>query len=87
MDVYDFISLATDLSGVIVSIYDMEHGEVVYESKYGCDILRDIEEQTLSEDDILSYEVESYDLFKNKDGEVCLELNISIEDDEDDEDN
>ena len=84
MDVYDFLTLATDLSGVKVSIYDMEHGEVVYDGEDALDPIRDIEEQTDSEEGILYREVQSYDLYKDRDGVFCLELNIEIENEEDD---
>ena len=75
MDVYDFLTLATDLSGVKVSIYDVEHGEVVYDGE-DVDPIRDIEEG------ILYREVQSYDLYKNSDDVICLELNIESEEDD-----
>lgn len=83
MDVYEFLTLATDLSGVKVSIYDMEHGEVVYDGEDTLDPIRDIEEQTDSEEGILYKDVQSYDIYKNRDGVMCLELNIEIEEEND----
>ena len=73
MDVYDFLNLATDLSGVIVTIFDIDSGLEVYDSKKSEEGF-DIYDAGAFHD----YEVESYDLFKNNDGNVCLELNISM---------
>lgn len=73
MDVYDFLNLATDLSGVIVSIFDCDSESVVFDSAKGGTFF-DIDDAG----DFHDYEVESYDLFKNDDGNVCLELNISM---------
>lgn len=73
MDVYDFLNLATDLSGVIVTIFDCDSESVVFDStKCGGCLPID------GASDFHDYEVESYDLFKNNDGNVCLELNISM---------
>lgn len=73
MDVYDFLNLATDLAGVIVSIFDCDSESVVFDSAKGGEYF-DIDDAGAFHD----YEVESYDLFKNNDGNVCLELNISM---------
>jgi len=73
MDVYDFLNLATDLSGVIVSIFDCDSQSVVFDSAKGGECF-DISDAGAFHD----YEVYSYDLFKNKDGYICLELNISM---------
>ena len=73
MDVYDFLNLATDLSGVIVSIFDCDSESVVFDSAKGGEFF-DIDDAG----DFHDYEVESYDLFRNNDGDVRLELNISM---------
>ena len=73
MDVYVFLNLANDLSGVNVSIFDLDSGKVVFDSSKSDEgfVLYDAGA-------FHDYEVESYDLFKDKDGNVCLELNISF---------
>ena len=82
MDVYEFLDCANDLSGVIVTIYDCDSEEVVYNSENSEDIVSDVEYNGHGD-----YDVESYDLFKDREGRLCLELNISMGDelDEDDE--
>jgi len=77
MDVYDFLNLATDLSGVIVSIFDCDSQSVVFDSAKGGECF-DIDDAGAFHD----YEVYSYDLCRNNDGDVCLELNISMGGDE-----
>lgn len=77
MDVYDFLNLATDLGGVKVSIFDCDSESVVFDSAKGGEYF-DIDDAAAFHD----YEVESYDLFKNNDGNVFLELNISMGEDE-----
>lgn len=77
MHVYDFLNLATDLSGVIVTIFDCDSESVVFDSAKGSGCF-DIDDAGAFHD----YEVDSYDLFKNNDGNVCLELNISMGGDE-----
>lgn len=76
MDVYDFLNLATDLSGVTVTVFDINSGKVVFDGKDSDDLLYDMENE------IQCYEVASYDLFKDKDGRLCLELNISVEEED-----
>jgi hypothetical protein len=75
MDVYDFLNSANDLSNVVVTIFDCNAMEVVYDS-------RKTEEGECDPYDMGSlgdYEVESYDLFIDRDGRLCLELNTSID--------
>ena len=76
MDVYDFLNLATDLSEVNVSVFDLDSGRTVYDSsksEFGFFDLSDLEECD-------GYEVLSYDIFRDAEG-VCLELNISMGED------
>ena len=73
MDVYDFLNLATDLFGVVVTIFDLDSESVVFDSKkiwHGFDLC--------DAGAFHDYEVESYDIFKDNDGNICLELNISM---------
>ena len=79
MDVYDFLNLATDLSGAVVTVFDITSGNVVYDSTKsdgGEFSLYDI-------DEIGSYEVASYDLFIDRDGRPCIEVNIEMGEDDD----
>lgn len=76
MDVYDFLNLAVDLSGAVVTIFDCETGNVVYDSSNSKDGF-DIDECSSYH----GYEVWSYDLSSDRDGVVCLEVNISVEND------
>lgn len=75
MDVYEFLNLATDLSGVYVTVYDMNSGLTVFREPFG-DPLTDMD------DNLLNYEVESYDIYKDDDNVIHLELNISMEEDD-----
>ena len=74
MDVYEFLNSANDLSCVTVSIFDCDSQETVYTSKGSEDVLADV--QYNGYDD---YEVESFDLFIDREGHLCVELNISME--------
>lgn len=78
MDVYDFLNTFTDLSGVIVTIFDCDSDKTVFNSgEAGCFLLSDIEEADLD-----GYDVESVDLFR--DGhDLHLEINISMGDESD----
>lgn len=76
MDVYDFLNLANDLSGVSVSVFDCNSTNVVFNAQRGDDVVLDIEEKGLD-----GYEVESFDIFLDKNNMMCLELNISMDDD------
>lgn len=77
MDIYTFLNLASDLSWVAVSIYDCDSSNVVFEGKRDAfDVVSDIEEKGLD-----CYEVESFDIFLDKNNMMCLELNISMGDD------
>lgn len=77
MTVYDFLYLATDLSGVIVRVWDCKSERVVFDGKDSNHPLFDMD------DELQHYEVESYDLFIDRNGDLCLELNIDLEEDED----
>lgn len=77
MDVYEFLNSANDLSGVTVSIFDCDSQETVYTSRGSEDVLADVQYNGFDD-----YEVESFDLFIDRDGHLCMELNISMGDDE-----
>lgn len=78
MDVYDFLNLATDLSGAVVTVFDIGSGNVVYDSTKS-----DAGEFDLFDlGDFGGYEVASYDLFIDRNGRPCLEVNIEVEDED-----
>ena len=76
--VYWFLSMATDLSGCRVTIFDCESEEVVWDSKDSdnYDIYYEVDCAGYGD-----YEVESYDLWRDG-NRVHLEINISIEEDD-----
>ena len=76
--VYWFLSMATDLSNCRVTIWDCESEEVVFDSeKCDCyDIALEVDEAGFGD-----YEIDSYDIWAD-DGKVHLEINISIEEDD-----
>jgi hypothetical protein len=73
-----FLSMATDLSGCRVTIWDCESEEVVFDSNNcdGYDIAVEVDSTGLGD-----YEIGSYDIWVNGEGKVHLEINISIEED------
>ena len=78
--VYWFLSMATDLSGCRVTIWDCESETVVWDSanSEGYDIAIEVDDAGFGD-----YEIESYDIWiGEKDNRVHLEINISIEEDE-----
>ena len=83
MDVYDFLNTFTDLSAVVLSIFDCSSEEVVWNSTKDMDA-DDIDAVTaLQCSDFASYEVQGVDLFKNSDGLIQMEINIDMGDEED----
>lgn len=77
MDVYDFLNTFNDLCGVVVSIFDCDSEQVVFDSTetdgYGAgEILNAIEDVNLE-----CYDVESVDLFREG-NKMHLEINISM---------
>ena len=82
MDVYDFLNTFTDLSAVVLSIFDCSSEEVVWNS------VKDMDDEldavaALQCSDFASYEVQGVDLFKNSDGLIQMEINIDMDDEED----
>lgn len=78
--VYWFLSMATDLSGCRVTIFDCESEAVVWDSNdYDCyDIAVEVDSCGFGD-----YEIDGYDIWTGeKDNKVHLEINISIEEDE-----
>jgi hypothetical protein len=77
--VYWFLSMATDLSGCRVTIYDFQSENVVWDSEKcdGYDIAVEVDDAGYGD-----YEIESYDLWVDTYGKAHLEINISIEEDE-----
>lgn len=76
--VYWFLSMATDLSGCRVTIFDCESEEVVFDSD-NCDsydIAVEVDFAGFGE-----YDIQSYDIW-TENGKTHLEINISIEEDE-----
>ena len=73
MDAYTFLNLANDLSWVAVSVFDCDSEQTVYSGLRGADFMDAIEERDLD-----SYEVESFDIFLDANDALCLELNISM---------
>ena len=82
MDVYDFLDTFSDLSAVVLSIFDFSSEEVVWNS------VKDINDEldavtALQCSDFASYEVQGVDLFKNSDGLIQMEINIDMGDEND----
>ena len=82
MDVYDFLNTFSDLSAVVLSIFDCSSEEVVWNS------IKDMDDEldavyALQCSDFASYEVQGVDLFKNRDGLIQLEINIDMGDEND----
>lgn len=77
--VYWFLSMATDLSGCRVQIFDLNKGVVVWDSMEhpDDDIVMEVDFSGFSD-----YEIESYDLYMDKSGMPCLDLNIDVEEED-----
>lgn len=77
--VYWLLSMATDLSGCRVTIFDCESEEVVWDSNNcdGYDLALEVDYAGYGD-----YEIESYDIWVDTYGKVHLEINISIEEDD-----
>lgn len=75
MDVYEFLNNANDLSNVIVTIFDCDSQEVVFNGAESDDPVFDCGA-------FHDFDVGSFDIFKDRDGRLCLELNICMGDDE-----
>lgn len=73
MSVYDFLYLITSLDGINVSVFDCNTEEVVFSNTDGDANLLFL---ALSEAGYHDYEVEGVDIFTDKDGIICIELNI-----------
>ena len=83
MDVYDFLNTFTDLSAVVLSIFDCSSEEVMWNSSKDM-AADDIDAVTaLQCSDFASYEVQGVDLFKNRDNMIQMEINIDMGDEED----
>ena len=72
MDIYDFLNMFNDLDGVKISVFDCDSTDEVFSCANGYDAL------DLMPDDLQSFEVESIDLFREQDGSMHMELNISM---------
>jgi len=75
MNVYDYISLINQIDDVNVTIFDCHTEDVIFRYSAGDDGVLD----AVTEAGWDCYEVEGVDLFKNAQGEICLELNIDTE--------
>lgn len=77
--VYWFLSMATDLYSCRVQIFDLNKGIVVWDSMEheDDDILMEVDFDGFGD-----YEVESYDLYMDKSGMPCLDLNIDMEEED-----
>ena len=77
MTVYDYLSLINQVDDMNISIFDCNTEDAVFTSK------RDEREYdalfSVSDSGYDIYEVESVDIFTDKDGIICIELNIDIE--------
>ena len=76
MDVYDFLNTFTDLSAVVLSIFDCGSEQVVWNSSEDMDEIDAVAALQIS--DYAMYEVQSVDLFKNRDGLIQMEINIDM---------
>lgn len=79
--VYWFLNLATDLSCCRVAIYDFRTETVVWSSKNydGFDIAQEVDYHGFG-----NYDVESFDVYTDIDGSLCIEINIETEEDDED---
>lgn len=77
--VYWFLSMATDLSGCRVQIFDLNKGVVVWDSMNhpDDDIVMEIDFSGFGD-----YEIESYDIYMDRSGMPCLDLNIDVEEED-----
>lgn len=77
--IYWFLSMATDLSSCIVTIYDLRTEKVVFDSRRceDVDIAWEVDYQGFGD-----YELESFDIYTDSDGAPCIEINIETEEDD-----
>ena len=82
MTVYELLMYATDLSECKVSIWDFTTEKVVWDSEEydGFDVAWEVDYQGFG-----YYEVQSYDIYLNKEEKVCFEINIESEEEDEDE--
>lgn len=80
LDVYDFLNTFTDLCGCIVTIFDCDSENVVF-NKDEEEIVNPVWD--IQEADLDGYDVESADIFIDHNGKLHLELNISMGDEQD----
>lgn len=77
MTVYDYLSLINQVDDMNISIFDCHTEDVVFTSK------RDDREYdalcSVNDSSYDLYEVEGVDIFTDKDGIICIELNIDTE--------
>ena len=85
MDVYDFLYLCGDPDNAIVRVYDLANERVVYDSMVNHDGNCDPSDMEYNGHDLTGYDVDGFDVYKDKaSGFPVLELNITM-DKEDDE--
>ena len=78
IDVYNFLNLATDLSGCRIKVYDFTSEKVIFDSDNHPD---DDPVMEIYLSPIGDYEVESYDIYLEN-GRVCFEINIELDEEE-----
>ena len=76
MDIYDFLNTFTDLSAVVITVFDCISERVLFNSAEDNDYDPIF---TLQGMELDGYEVEGVDLFKNRDGMIQMEINISLD--------
>ena len=75
MNVYDYLSLINTIDEVNVTIFDCHTEDVIFRYSAGDEnVLHAVTEAGWD-----CYEVVGVDLFKNAQGEMCIELNIDTE--------
>ena len=75
MNVYDYLSLINTIDDVNVTIFDCHTEDVIFHNGANDENVLD----AVTEAGWDYYEVVGVDLFKNAQGEMCIELNIDTE--------
>jgi hypothetical protein len=82
MTIYEFLETVNDNSNIVFTLFDCNSGKLVFVATEEAENALDLSHDDLLYSDYTDYEIGSMDMWVNDAGQIHIEFNIEVEEEE-----